>query len=72
MMLNYLRYGREGIMVYLYPDMYTVMVGEFVMGKMVRAKEGRVTACRCKNNMIEMKYALLEHENNVIFIHENT
>ena len=57
-------------MVYLYPDMFTAMVGRFVKGKMVMAREGRVAAVRCRNNMMEIKYAVVRSRKKDVFTYE--
>ena len=45
-------------MVFLYPDMATVLVGEFANGLMKRAKPSRIIAERCKDGMKQIRWKL--------------
>ena len=42
--------------VFLYPDMATVLVGEFANGLMKRAKPSRIIAERCKDGMKQIRW----------------
>ena len=44
-------------MIFIFPDMKTAIVGDFVNGFMVRGRETKVVAERCMEKMKEIKIA---------------
>ena len=54
-------YGSD--IIFVYPDFKTVLVGEFVDSldeetEMISAKEGRISAYKCQNGILDIKVKL--------------
>ena len=61
----------EGELIYVYPDMRTVLVGKFKDGAMMEARQSKIIAERCNDGIKEIKISPLPKENPVFSFKRN-